>query len=126
MSLFGNLGSYKVGNIVNHKTEKKRKEPTLIELATEKFGEDKQLMMWIEGFLEQKTKEHARPPRMSWLEQLSILEKHPKSARIKEVRRCIAGNYRQLAYEPKCKKNVNIEVDDDNLKEEKICYDRAY
>ena len=125
MSLFGDLKSYKVGSLCHTKVEKKKKQPTLIELAQEKFGDDKQLMMWIEGYIEQKREQHTMPTRLSWVEQLTTLEKHPKNERIKEVRRCIAGGYRQLAYEPKYKRTVDV-LPDEEEQEEVICYDKAY
>lgn len=118
MSLFGNLNDYKVGAV--KKSEKKKKEPTLLELAQEKFGDDKQLMMWIEGYLDQKRQIHMMPPRLAWLEQLSILEQHPKSERVKEVRRCIAGNYRQIAYAPKYPNNNKTLRKEEETEEEII------
>lgn len=113
MALFSNLDSIKPIAFKTAKEKPKEKEPTLLELAEEKFGDNRRLIMWIEKFLSQKRQIRQLPSRLAWQEQLKILESHPEAEREKEVRRCIAGDYRQIAYEYKPKKYKKSILDQD-------------
>ena len=115
MSLFSDLSGYKVGKI-KPQTVKKEKQPTLLELAEEKFGTDRKLMMWIEGFLAQKREAHIMPTRLAWIQQLAILEEWPENQRIEQIQRSITNDYRAIAYKYIGKKKlVNEYQDEDDI-----------
>lgn len=123
MSLFGDLSGYRVQRVRAEPKKTKEKQPTLKELAEEKFGSDRKLMMWIENFLAQKREAHILPTRMAWQEQLNILEEWPQTERIAQVRRSITNDYRALAYPPKVKKKSRPEPE---IIEEEIDYSRGF
>ena len=95
-------------------------DKTLIEMAKEKFGNDKRLMLEIDLFLSQKRKVHQNPSKLAWASQLSILEKYPENERLKQVIKSIRNDYKSLAYE---KKENDDGVKRELAKEEDIRYD---
>lgn len=84
--------------------EKKRKEPTLIELAEEKFGKDRNLILHLQTFLNSCTQKRQLPTRLAWSMQLQLLEKFPEEERAAQVVASIRNGYRAIAYEGNLKK----------------------
>ena len=84
---------------------KKKKEPTLVQMAENIFGKDKNLMGEINNYLASRRQQHNLPTKISWKMQLEILEEIPEQDRAKEVRNCTIKGYRQLAYK---RTNKNI------------------
>ena len=131
MGLFGDLSKISAKSAITTSTTKSRlgngrkKQPTLLQLAEEKFGTDRKLMMWIGGFLEQKREVHLLPTRLAWAQQLSYLEEWPESEREEQVRRSIACGYRSLAYKYTGKK-VAPQPKSNYQAEEEILYDRGF
>lgn len=125
MALFGNNiyeGKIKCPFSFSSTSEKKEKEPTLKELAEEKFGEDRNLIMHLETFLHEQSKKKQLPTRLAWSMQLKLLEKFPKEERAKQVVSSIMKGYRAIAYEGnlnKYKKEIG-DVGLDKEKEENI------
>ena len=108
---------------------KEDKEKTLSEMAKERFGNDKRLLLELELFLSEKRKARQCPSRIAWGEQLKLLEKFPQEERLTQVMRSIRNNYRSIAYEsrlpktPVCSQfNVCLDKED----ESNICYDRGF
>ena len=85
-------------------TEKKAKEPTLKELAEERFGDDRKLLMHLETFLHEWAKKKQLPTTLSWTMQLQLLEKFPKEARVEQVVSSIMKGYKAIAYESNLKR----------------------
>jgi len=101
-------------------TDKVDKEKSLLEMAKERFGNDKRLMLEIELFLSQRRKAHQNPSRIAWGEQLKLLAEYPEEERLAQVMRSIRNDYRSIAYEIKYKKpDISIE----KSKDEDIRYD---
>ncbi len=122
MGLFNDLSKYKKPS--KEREVKREKPPTLIELAEEKFGENRRLMMWIESFLDQKRTKHLLPTRQAWIQQLALLEEYPENERERQVRRSITYDYRALAYEYKGKKQIKQK--DEYQKEDEINYAHGF
>ena len=129
MALFGK-SLYKVKiNFRGNEPQKEDKEKTLIEMAEEKFGNDKRLMMEIDLFLAQRRRVKQCPSKIAWGEQLKLLEKFPEEERLKQVTRSIRNDYRSIAYEnnlPKKPVCAEYNVGMKKEKEENICYDRGF
>ena len=81
------------------KTEKPKKDLTMLQIAESKFGDDKSLMKEIRKFLLMCKQNKCLPTKISFKEQCEILEKLPKQERIKAVHRSVLNGYRQMAYE---------------------------
>lgn len=84
---------------MNNTKKKTQRMPTLKELAEEKFGDDRALMLHIQSFLSMWAKKKQLPTHLSWSMQLQLLEKFPKEERAKQVVRSIQNGYKALAYE---------------------------
>ena len=95
---------------------KNNSEISLLDMAKEKFGEDKRLMMEIELFLSQRRKARQNPSRLAWGHQLQLLESYPKEERLQQVMRSIRNDYRSIAYERKeeSRNEVKREKADEN------------
>lgn len=129
MALFGNtkVGKVKV-NFGMSSASKSINEPTLLEMAEEKFGKDKRLMLEIDLFLAQRRKAKQNPSRIAWASQLQLLEKFPQEDRLDQVMRSIRNDYKCLAYESRLpeKKPAYSDVNMEKSREEDICYDEAF
>lgn len=128
MGLFGDISSIRAKSIVSstHRKSRKKSQPTLIQLAEERFGKDRKLMMWIEGFLEQRREAHLLPTRLAWVQQLDYLEDWPEEDREEQVRKSIACGYRSLAYQYKGNKKKAPQVKSEYQEEEEILYGRGF
>ena len=106
------------------KLERQQEAPkqTLKELAEEKFGKDRKLMMEIDAFLQQKREKHIYPSKIAWVRQLDMLEKFPEAERLAQVKRSVTNDYRALCYETNLKTYAIVEKE----KEENICYDEEF
>lgn len=127
MGLFGDISKLRAKPVVS-KTQhesKKKKQPTLVQLAEEKFGKDRKLIMWIEAFLDQRREAHLLPTRLSWIQQLDFLEGWPEEEREEQVRKSIACGYRSLAYQYKGNKKPS-KVKSEYQAEEEILYGRGF
>lgn len=109
--------------------EKKKKEPTLIELAEERFGKDRNLIMHLKTFLSSCAQKRQLPTRLAWSMQLQLLEKFPEEERAKQVTTSIMRGYRAIAYEGNlekykgtCQHKISMEKED----EENIVKEIAY
>lgn len=105
--------------------KRKKKGPTLIELAEEKFGKDRNLIMHLQTFLRSCAEKKQLPTRLAWSMQLQLLEKFPESERAKQVVRSIMNGYRAIAYESnlkKCTSTISLEKET----ESNIIKDIAY
>lgn len=100
-----------------------RKEPTLYEMANEKFGKDKRLMMEIDLFLAQKRRIKQLPSRIAWGYQLNLLEKYPEEQRLEQVMRSIRHDYRSIAYETNLPKESDVKR---NNEDEEVVYSRGF
>lgn len=83
------------------KTEKPKKDLTMLQIAESKFGDDLSLMEEIRKFLKVCRQKRFFPTKTSFIEQCEILEKLPKQERIKAVHRSVVNGYRQMAYNNK-------------------------
>lgn len=108
--------------------EKKAKKPTLRELAEEKFGDDRKLIMHLEMFLKEWADKKQLPTTLAWNMQLQLLEKFPKEERVKQVVSSIMKGYRAIAYEDNLKKyNESLkEVSREKEDEKEIVTSIAY
>ena len=126
MSLFGKplYTKYKIKVNFNMSSQTQPKnELTLLEMAKEKFGKDKRLMMEIELFLAQKRKIYQNPSKIAWGEQLKLLEKYPQEERLEQVMTSIRNDYRSIAYAKKFDKpEISMEKSD----EKDIRYDLEF
>lgn len=105
--------------------EKKKKEPTLIELAEEKFGKDRNLILHLQTFLKSCAEKKQMPTRLAWSMQLQLLEKFPEKERARQVVRSTMNGYRAIAYESNLKKCSNI-ISMEKETESDIIKDIAY
>lgn len=123
MALFGDLSLVKPKpmRIQKPKTEKPKKVG-LREMAAERFGKDKKLLLQLNVFLDMCREKHLFPSKISWNMQLNVLEKFPEEARIEQVVRSITYGYRSIAYEENLKKYATVRKE----KEENIRYDMAF
>ena len=123
MALFGDLNLIKPKSL---KFEKTKKESTpnikLTDMAEERFGGDKKLLLHLNIFLDMCRERHLLPSKISWGMQLNVLEKFPKEARLEQVVRSITYGYRSIAYEENLKNYRSVEKE----KEDNIRYDLAF
>lgn len=99
-------------------TKEKKKEPTLAQMAEEKFGNDRNLIMHLKTFLSNCAQKHQYPTKLSWGMQLQLLERFPEEERAKQVTKSIMNGYRAIAYEGNLKKYEG-EYQEVSLKKEK-------
>lgn len=123
MSLFGDLNLIKPKPLKFKKQNKEaRSNVKLTDMAEERFGGDKKLLLHLNIFLDMCREKHLLPSKISWGMQLNVLEKFPKEARLEQVVRSITYGYRSIAYEENLKKYKSLEKE----KEENIRYDMAF
>lgn len=123
MALFGDLNLIKPKPIKFEKTKKESKPKIkLTDMAEERFGDDKKLLLHLNIFLDMCREKHLLPTRVSWGMQLNVLERFPKEARLEQVVRSITYGYRSIAYEENLKNYKAVEKE----KEENIRYDLAF
>lgn len=123
-SLYANHVQHKVRVDFNMSSSmKKEKEVSLLDMAKEKFGSDKRLMLEIDLFLSQRRKARQNPSRLAWERQLQLLEQYPAEERLEQVMRSIRNDYRSIAYERTGKSN---EVVREKTNDNDVCYDLAF
>ena len=84
---------------------KKKKNPTLLDMAKEKFGSDAELMKEIELYLKSRRQAHNYPSKVSWEMQLNLLEQVSPEKRANQVRTSTLRGYRQIAFDNTCDKS---------------------
>ena len=84
---------------------KKKKNPTLLDMAKEKFGSDAELMKEIELYLKSRRQAHNYPSKVSWEMQLNLLEQVSSEKRANQVRTSTLRGYRQIAFDNSSDKN---------------------
>lgn len=103
--------------------EPRKPQKSLIDMAEEKFKEDRNLIMHLQTFLSNCRHKHNLPTRLEWSMQLQLLEKFPEKERAKQVVASIRNGYRAIAYEgnlKKCKTDVRTDKEiDSNIITEK-------
>ena len=123
-SLYSNHVQHKVRVDFNMSSSSGRvKELSLLDMAKEKFGNDKRLMLEIDLFLSQRRKVKQNPSRLAWERQLQLLEQYPAEERLAQVMRSIRNDYRSIAYERTGKSN---EVVREKTNDNDVCYDLAF
>lgn len=79
--------------------EKKKEKPiTLVQMAEQIFGSDKELMDEIHLFLSSCRERHLLPSRTAWQMQLDILQSVPEAQQAEMVHNSVIKGYRQMAY----------------------------
>lgn len=105
--------------------QEKKKQPTLFDMAVERF-KDPYLLAMIEKYIQMRRERHDLPARTSFEAQLKLLEEYEPQDRFKQVELSILGGYRSLCY-PRKTKVVKIEDYVKKKKEkEKINYTRGF
>nr|DAE83049.1 MAG TPA: hypothetical protein [Caudoviricetes sp.] len=122
MALFGDLNLIKPKPLKFETKKEVKPKKSLREMAFERFGDDKKLLMQLNLFLDMCREKHLFPSKISWGMQLNVLEKFPKEARLEQVVRSITYGYRSIAYEENLKNYKVVEKE----KEENIRYDLAF
>ena len=88
---------------------KKNKNPTLFEMAKERF-DDIELLEEINLFLKSCREKRLMPSRISWEMQLEILEQIAEDKRVEKVHNSILKGYRQIAYADNTKEVKKVSV----------------
>lgn len=76
-----------------------KKQPTLIEMAVNKFSDDKQLLEELKLYLRSRKEQKNMPTKVSWEMQLTLLEMVPMQKRASQVHTATLRGWRQIAYE---------------------------